>query len=78
MDTNQIPDVGQFIDDLGGTANVARDCEITDSAVSQWREKNKIPKPWLKYFHAKYPEKFMPNRRKHGHRQSPDRRVDGK
>lgn len=31
----------------GGTSAVARLCEISPQAVSQWKQKG-IPKPWLK------------------------------
>lgn len=69
MDTKRHPtqqplDVGKIIDDLGGTAAVARECEITDGAVSQWRSNNFIPKPWLKYLRERFPEKFGIDRRK--------------
>ena len=46
-----------IIDKIGTTAEVARICDVTDSAVSQWRT-NGIPKPWLMFFREKYPHAF--------------------
>lgn len=45
----------QVIDALGGTRAVAALCELSDSAVSQWR-KSGIPKPWIKFLQAIRPE----------------------
>lgn len=42
---------------IGGQAAIARECEITDSAVSQWVEKNKIPKAQQKYLRLSHPGK---------------------
>ena len=36
------------IEQFGGTAQVARLCEIKSSAVSQWKT-NGIPRAWRKY-----------------------------
>ena len=47
-------DSSQIIDALGGTDKVATICEITPSAVSQWRN-NGIPRPWLRYLNLLYP-----------------------
>ena len=41
----------RIIDALGGTGEVARLCQVGDSAVSQWR-RNGIPKPRLMYLQA--------------------------
>jgi hypothetical protein len=38
----------QLIDFLGGTSVVARLCDITTGAVSQWRT-NGIPKGWFRF-----------------------------
>ena len=46
-----------LIDLLGGTGAVARECEISDQAVSQWRE-NGIPHAWKKYFLLRFPDVF--------------------
>lgn len=51
MDTNVI------IDKLGGTAEVARLCEITAQAVSQWRDDG-IPKARLMYLTLLRPDVF--------------------
>lgn len=49
----------QIIDALGGTVKVSEICEISTGAVSQWRTaKGGIPKPWIKFFKAKYPKVF--------------------
>jgi hypothetical protein len=47
----------QIIDALGGTTEVARLCELTTGAVSQWRH-GEIPKPWLKFLRAARPRVF--------------------
>lgn len=47
-----------FIDDLGGTVSVAKACEITKGAVSQWR-KNGIPKAQLKFLSLKFPIQYQ-------------------
>lgn len=48
----------QIIDALGGTSEVARLCELTTGAVSQWRT-GEVPKPWLKYLRLARPEVFQ-------------------
>lgn len=51
MDTNSI------IDALGGTVAVARLCDTSPSAVSQWRQSG-IPKPRLMYLRVVRPDVF--------------------
>ena len=51
MDSNQI------IDALGGSGEVARLCEVSVSAVSQWR-KDGIPRARLMYIQLAHPEIF--------------------
>lgn len=46
-----------IINRLGGTTEVARICEVTKQAVSQWRT-NGIPKAQRKYLRAIRPEAF--------------------
>lgn len=46
-----------IIDALGGTAEVARLCDISSQAVSQWRT-NGIPRAQMKYLRAVRPEVF--------------------
>ena len=46
------------IDALGGTCAVAYLCDIQPPSVSDWR-KNGIPKPWMKFFEAAYPEAVL-------------------
>ena len=48
----------EIIDALGGTAEVARLCETSMQAVSNWRQHG-IPKPWLKYLQAAKPSAFV-------------------
>jgi len=43
------------IDRLGGTAAVARMCDIKPPSVSEWR-RNGIPKPWLKFLRLARPD----------------------
>lgn len=50
-------DPNKIIDALGGTAEVARLCELRMPTVSCWR-KNGIPRPWLLYFTLLRPELF--------------------
>ena len=45
------------INKLGGTKVVAKLCDLTAGAVSQWR-KFGIPKPWVKFLSAIHPELF--------------------
>lgn len=48
----------ELIDKLGGTAAVAELCEVTLSAVSQWRTEG-IPKARLMFLKAVRPEIFI-------------------
>lgn len=50
-----------LIDQLGGTADVAGLCEVTLSAVSQWRTEG-IPKARLMYLRAVRPDLFLVDR----------------
>lgn len=45
------------IDLLGGTAAVAKLCDLTDSAVSQWRNAG-ISKGWRRFLMEKHPSAF--------------------
>jgi hypothetical protein len=61
MDTN-IPaakrcDADALIDELGGTVAVARLCEVTSQAVTQWRRTG-IPRARLMYLRAVKPAAF--------------------
>lgn len=47
----------ELIDALGGNSKVAKTCEISEAAVSQWRKKG-MPKPWQKFFKIKRPDIF--------------------
>ena len=40
---------------IGGQAFIARDCEISDAAVSQWVSADEIPSARDKYLRLKYP-----------------------
>lgn len=57
-----------IIDALGGTAAVARMCEVRQPSVSEWRVRG-IPKARLMYLKAVRPEVFEP--RKKGRRRAP-------
>lgn len=47
----------QIIDALGGTSEVARLCEVTPGAVSQWKTEG-IPKPRLMFLRLARPKVF--------------------
>lgn len=51
-------DASEVIDELGGTAETARLCEVSPAAVSQWRL-NGMPKSQLKYLRLAKPEIFI-------------------
>jgi hypothetical protein len=40
---------------IGGQASIARECEITESAVSQWVDEDAIPSARLKYLRLAHP-----------------------
>ena len=44
----------EIIDACGGTTSVAKLCDLTTGAISQWRT-NGIPKPWRKFLAEKFP-----------------------
>ncbi|OZI48450.1 hypothetical protein CAL20_13675 [Bordetella genomosp. 4] len=48
---------GDLIDALGGTSEVARLCDLTTGAVSQWRT-NGIPRAWKKFLRLAKPRIF--------------------
>ncbi|CAM4336759.1 hypothetical protein GCM10027287_30820 [Bordetella muralis] len=48
---------GDLIDALGGTSEVARLCDLTTGAVSQWRN-NGIPRAWKKFLRLAKPRIF--------------------
>lgn len=50
-------DPNQIIDKLGGTAAVARLCEIEPASVSEWRREG-IPKARLMFLRLAHPEVF--------------------
>jgi hypothetical protein len=50
-------DSGKIIDALGGTGEVAKLCEVTDAAVSQWR-RDGIPKARLQFLRLARPDVF--------------------
>ena len=48
-------DTSALIDALGGNKKLAKTCDISEQAVSQWRKKG-IPDPWMKFFKVKWPK----------------------
>ena len=50
-------DANKIIDALGGTNEVARVCEVTAQAVSQWRDDG-IPKARMMFLKLKRPDVF--------------------
>lgn len=57
MDKNE-PTANEVIDALGGTAAVARLCEIRPPSVSEWRRSG-IPQARLMYLRAIRPAAFV-------------------
>lgn len=47
----------RVIDALGGTGEVAKLCEVSDAAVSQWRHDG-IPRARLQFLRLAHPEVF--------------------
>ncbi len=54
---NESRDASTLIDALGGTGKVAQTCKVSEPSVSQWRKRG-IPRPWLMFFKAAFPEQF--------------------
>ena len=50
----------QIIDALGGTAAVAKLCEVAAPSVSEWRKRGEIPRARLMYLKAVRPDIFGP------------------
>jgi hypothetical protein len=50
-------DANKIIDDLGGTSALAKLCEVTPGAVSQWRNDG-IPKHQMKFLRVVRPDVF--------------------
>ncbi|MRV72536.1 hypothetical protein GJ700_12530 [Duganella sp. FT92W] len=55
MDKDRTPD--EIIDALGGTSEVARLCQVSNAAVSQWRE-NGIPNSRIMFLRLARPDVF--------------------
>jgi DNA-binding transcriptional regulator YdaS (Cro superfamily) len=51
-------DVKNIIQELGGATAAARFFEISQAAVSQWKQKNKIPQARLLHLKAARPDLF--------------------
>lgn len=54
---NHNRDASILIDALGGTGKVAQTCRVSEPSVSQWRKRG-IPRPWLMFFKAAFPQQF--------------------
>ena len=54
---NQQKTDSELIDALGGTVAVAKLCDLTTGAISQWRT-NGIPNPWRKFLRLAKPKIF--------------------
>jgi hypothetical protein len=50
--------VSLIIEKLGGTAAVARLCEVEPPSVSEWKRRNHIPSARLMYLRLARPEAF--------------------
>lgn len=57
IEPTQTNDADALIDQLGGTVAVARLCEVTSQAVTQWRRTG-IPRARLMYLRAVKPAVF--------------------
>lgn len=55
-------DAKQIIQELGGTAETARLCDVSMSAVSQWKLKNEIPRNQLRFIKLVKKELFKPKK----------------
>jgi|APAra7269097235_1048549.scaffolds.fasta_scaffold00083_5 hypothetical protein len=53
--TSTHPETVRLIDELGGTGKVAEICDLTPSAISQWRS-NGIPHGYFKFLRHKFPK----------------------
>lgn len=53
--TTTHPETVRLIDELGGTVKVAGLCELTPSAVTQWKS-NGIPTSHFKFLRLKFPK----------------------
>lgn len=62
MDTPQTEAI-RVIDNLGGTAAVAKLCDLRSPSVSEWK-RNGIPKGWRAFLLAEHPEAFEAVRRR--------------
>lgn len=48
-------DTANLLKAIGGQAAIARECEISESAVSQWAEKDELPNARQKYLKLAHP-----------------------
>jgi DNA-binding transcriptional regulator YdaS (Cro superfamily) len=67
-----------IIERLGGTAATAELCEVSPSAVSQWKGDDGIPKHQLKFLRAVRPDVFEDRRRQKTRRINGQRSTDPK
>jgi hypothetical protein len=58
-------EANEIIDAIGGTGEVARLCNVTTGAVSQWRTQG-IPEARLMYLKLARPEVFKQEGENHG------------
>ncbi|MFT0547466.1 hypothetical protein ACMHYO_14185 [Allopusillimonas ginsengisoli] len=48
----------QVIEVLGGRAEAIRLTGLTKGRISQWAACGVIPRPWMMFFHERYPDKI--------------------
>lgn len=48
-------DTRTLLERIGGQAAIAKECEISESAVSQWATGDYLPKPREKYLRLSHP-----------------------
>lgn len=44
-----------LLEAIGGQAAIARECDVTDSAVSQWAKEDQLPRARLQYLRLAHP-----------------------
>lgn len=52
-------DPNVVIDRLGGTAAVAKICDLAPASVSEWRARGVIPRARLQFLRLAYPDAFI-------------------
>ncbi len=51
-------DANQVIEIAGGRSAIIRMTGLTKGRISQWAKEGVIPRPWMMFFHERYPDKI--------------------